>query len=218
MKLRFILVLFLLSYLNCGYSQENIVINDLGLQAIMDQVDRKANKLCEYIMNIGSSRSLLSLQEKDIIIRNEVPRLFWEYKQRKMTTSSGANGTIIKTKSMENYFINLLRQSNQPTNREVRYELFYDKVFADENIRNLDSWERLPDRDNCRVWRQTIRFTQAYYIINCDLNRNYDFVVGNRVVKEEVDRKYMYIYLIERKDDLKKLALIGDVYMVERVQ
>lgn len=197
---------------------DRLEISATGIQAVMDQIDKKAKTLCQYIVDIGSSKSQISHERKDYIIKNELPLLFWRFEQRIVTTSSGVNGNIIRKKPILNYFLNLQRQSKTAINKEVRYELMYDKVYSDSKIKDVESWERLPDYDNCQVWRQTVRLTQTYYVLNQDFNGNFEFWSNQKVVKKEVDRKYMYVYLIVRKDDSKKLALIGDIYMVERLE
>lgn len=201
------------------YSQESVNINlsDAALSAVVDQIDRKAQTLCECISYIGSSHSKLTMSQKQDIIKYDIPNLFWIYKDRIVTTSSGVKGSVIRKKTIIQYFQNLLRQSKQPINREVRYELMYDKVFSDDSIKDLESWERCDDQDNCQVWRQKVRFVQKYYIISHDINQNVEIWEREKVVREEIDQKYMYVYLIVRKDDKRKIALLGDIYMTERL-
>ena len=40
---------------------------------------------------------------------------------------------------------------------------------------------------------------------------------SKRVITTEIDNKYLYVYIIVRKNDEKKIAKLGDVYMVERL-
>ena len=58
------------------------------------------------------------------------------------------------------------------------------------------------------------------YLIHCNnpfviLGVSKFEVLGNTA--EEIDQKYMYVYLIVRKDDKRKIALLGDIYMTERL-
>ena len=222
---RCLLLAFCIGILNYAFAQksESLSISQSALQAAMDQIDIKANRLCGYITEIGSSRSKLTLEEKDDIVYRKVPHLFWMYKEapRYMTTSSGPGGLTIRRKPMYEYFVALKRQSITPFNKEVRYELLYDKVYSEENMKNLDSWERCEDEDydNCQVWRQKIRFVQTYYVINYNLSNDlFEIKSAQQIIKTEVDNKYLYVYLIIRKTDGKKIARIGDVYMVERLR
>lgn len=187
------------------------------LESISAQVDIKAQRLCEYIEQIGSSRSPLTDGEKSDIIANELPRLFWRFDIRKMTTTGGINGQYKRVKSMKQYFNNLKWQSKTAANREVKYELYYDRITNNQNIQDLSRWERLPDHDNCEVYRTSITFAQNYYIISHNIQYGVDYKQASRVVKEEVDKKSIYIYLIRRKDDNRNFALLGDVYMAERL-
>ena len=213
-----LLCLFAIDY---AYAQktEALSISKSSLQAAIDQIDLKANKLCQYIANVGSSRSNLTIDEKDDIINRKVPNLFWMYKEapRYMTTSSGKNGSVFRRRPMWQYFVALKRQSITPFDREVCYELSYDKVYSEENMKNLEGWEKCEDFDNCHVWRQKIRFTQKYYVISYDINDLFEIKSSKRVITTEIDNKYLYVYIIVRKNDEKKIAKLGDVYMVERL-
>ena len=101
---RCLLLVFCIGILNYAFAQksESLSISQSALQAAMDQIDIKANRLCGYITEIGSSRSKLTLEEKDDIVYRKVPHLFWMYKEapRYMTTSSGPGGLTIRRKPM----------------------------------------------------------------------------------------------------------------------
>ena len=197
-------------------TQSTVIPSDI-LESISVQVDRKAQLLCQYIADIGSSRSELTDGAKSDIIANDLPRLFWRFEMRKMTTTSGVNGQYKRVKSIKQYFNNLKLQSKTPHNREVKYELFYDRITNSRNIQDLSRWERMQDYDNCEVYRTTITFEQSYYIISHNIQYGVDYKQASRVIKEEIDKKSVFIYLIRRKDDNRNFALLGDVYMAERI-
>lgn len=216
MRLIFLLFALLIS-INVSNAQETIELSESTLRSVMDQVDLKAKKLCQYIIDIGSSKTLMTNDQKSRIINDEIPFLFWKYDERLMTTSSGYKGSVVRQQYIWQYFIKLHRQSIKPFNKEVKYELMYDKVYSDSKIKDLESWEMCEEYDNCKVWRQTIRFSQTYYVIDHNVNFSAEIKTASRVVTKEVDNKYLYIYIIQRKDDNTVLSKIGDVYMVERV-
>ncbi len=216
---RIVLLLILCCYFTAGFAQstKSEILTDELLKSLSDQVDRKANKLCQYIKDIGSSRSTLTAKEKTDLILHEVPHLFWQFENRKMTTTSGYNGQYKRQKSLKQYFNNLKLQSQTTSNREIKYELFYDRIINAKNIHDLSRWTKLPDWDNCEVYRTSITFEQTYYVISHNVQYGVEYRHASRVIKEEIDKKSVYVYLIRRKDDNRNFALLGDVYMAERL-
>ncbi len=216
---RLLSIAFLFFILLPVSAQEMLRLKDKELQAAIDQIDVMAESLCSYIMAVGSSRSSVSDETKDDIINNKVPKLFWNYWEdpRMMKTTGGLDGSIVYSKPMYNYFRNLKRQARQGINREVRYELTYDRVYADENLSDLSRWEKMPDLpDGCHMWRNSIRIDQKYFVIDYALNHS-EKPYSGKVSKAESDSKYFYVYFITKPKG-EGFIKIGDVYMAVRTE
>lgn len=215
---RLLSTVFLFFILLPVYAQETLQLKEKDLQAAIDQIDIMAETLCRYIMEVGSSRSSVSDETKDDIINNKVPELFFCYWEdpRMMKTTGGPYGSKVYSKPMYDYFRNLKRQARQGLNREIKYELTYDRVYADENLYDLSRWEKMPAHDGCVVWRNSIRINQKYFVIDYALNHS-EKPYSGKVSKAESDSKHFYVYFIVTPKG-KGYVRIGDVYMAVRTE
>lgn len=187
------------------------------LATLADDISSKAKLLCDYIVMVGSTDSGVSDAEKDVIIRDYIRPLFWNYTDRVMKTTGGAYGTTVRSKPMSQYFINLKAQARPNLNRQIKYEIAYDEVYSTNTMYDVDSWEKMENlSDGCQVWRNSIRIKQKYYVIDYTLN-NMEHPNKGQITHFEGDDKYLYVYIIK---DPKggNVGRLGDVYMAIRTE
>ena len=187
------------------------------LATLADDISSKAKLLCDYIVMVGSTDSGVSDAEKDVIIRDYLRPLFWNYTDRVMKTTGGAYGTTVRSKPMSQYFINLKAQARPNLNRQIKYEIAYDEVYSTNTMYDVDSWEKMENlSDGCQVWRSHIRIKQKYYVIDYTLN-NREHPNSGQITHFEGDDKYVFVYIIIDPKG-RNLGRLGDVYMAVRTE
>lgn len=179
------------------------------------EIDTKANTLCRYIVAVGTSvgqPGSVHNAEKDLIIKNKVPSLFWNYREdpRYMKTTNGANGAVIRKRPMYIYFPNLKMQSENRLNTKTIYELRYEGIVHKNKSDNL-TFERTLS-DGCKLYSTIIRIRQRYHEINFSAKG----VEGMSVEKTEEDIKDYKIYIVVKPNG-KAGVFLGDVYRAKRV-
>lgn len=203
-------VTFCLFLVNQTFAQGSIDVT-----AFEKEIKAKANTLCKYIVAVGTSTGQpgsVGASEKDLIIKNKVPTLFWNYKEdpRYMKTTSGANGTIIRKRPMYIYFSNLKTQSENKLNTKTIYELRYDGIINDNKTKGL-TFERTLS-DGCKLYSTTIRIRQRYHQINLSAYG----IEGRSIEKIEDDIKDYKVYIVIKPNG-KAGVFLGDVYRAKRV-
>ena len=180
-----------------------------------NEIKAKANTLCKYIVAVGTSTGQSggkSDAEKDIIIKNKVPTLFWNYKEdpRYMKTTSGADGTVIRKRPMYIYFSNLKTQSENRLNTKTIYELRYDGIINDNKSKGLTFERTLAD--GCKLYSTIIRIRQRYHQINLSAYG----IEGRSIEKIEDDIKDYKVYIVIKPNG-KAGVFLGDVYRAKRI-
>lgn len=213
-KYLFPFIIFFLAANNVAAQNDPTFTRD-QLATLADDIGVKAEQLCEYIVDVGSTNSGVSDEEKDEIIKYRLSPLFWNYAERFMKTTGGAYGTTVRTKPMSQYFINLKAQARYNLNRQVKYELAYDEVYSTSTLNDVDSWEKLDQlEDGCEIWRNSIKLRQKYYVIDYTLS-DIELPSLGKITHFEGDDKYLYVYIIKTPKN-ENIARIGDVYMTIR--
>lgn len=179
-----------------------------NMQNVNAQVRAKAQTLCQYIVNVGTTAGQpgsVSDSEKDNIVRNRVPGLFWEYNEapRKMITTY-ANGQRTKTHKMSDYFTALKTQSKTGINRARTYELRYVGIVG--NGETKDFTYVGVTADGCKLYKNIIRICQTYHIINLGATSR----EGQITEKTEVDYKDIEVQLVVKPNG-KAGVYLGDV-------
>lgn len=179
------------------------------------EITAKANTLCKYIVAVGTSvgqPGSVGNAEKDVIINNRVPTLFWNYKEdpRYMKTTAGADGAIIRKRPMYIYFSNLKTQSENKLNTKTIYELRYEGIINDNKSKGL-SFERTLS-DGCKLYSTIIRIRQRYHQINLSSLG----VEGKSIEKIEDDIKDYKVYIVVKPNG-KAGVFLGDVSRAKRI-
>lgn len=89
-------IIFFLAANNVASQNDPTFTRD-QLATLADDIGVKAEQLCEYIVDVGSTNSGVSDEEKDEIIKYRLSPLFWNYAERFMKTTGGAYGTTLST-------------------------------------------------------------------------------------------------------------------------
>lgn len=193
-------------------------INEANVNTIISQVNSRAKTFCEYVVAVGTTPGqpgAVSESQKSDIIRNRVPGLFWDYYEapRKMKTTNGPNGKVIKTRRMSDYFVSLKAQSNGSLTRariyELRFEGIISKNKSDNDIKGFHFEKKLSD--GCELWSATIRIKQVYRVINPTATS----VEGKTVERFETDLKDYKVYAIIKPNG-KVGVYLGDVTRAQR--
>ena len=179
------------------------------------QISAKANTLCKYIVAVGTSigqPGSVGNAEKDIIIKNRVPTLFWNYKEdpRYMKTTNGAHGDVIRKRPMYIYFSNLKTQSENKLNTKTIYELRYVGIINDNKSKGLTFERTLAD--GCKLYSTIIRIRQRYHQINLSSLG----IEGKSIEKIEDDIKDYKVYIVIKPNG-KAGVFLGDVSRAKRV-
>ena len=187
----------------------------IDVTAFEKQISAKAKTLCKYIVAVGTTTGQpgsVGHAEKEIIIKNKVPVLFWNYKEdpRYMKTTSGANGTVIRKRPMYIYFSNLKTQSENKLNTKTIYELRYEGIINDNKSTGL-TFERTLS-DGCKLYSTIIRIRQRYHQINLSSLG----IEGKSIEKIEDDIKDYKVYIIIKPNG-KAGVFLGDVKRAKRI-
>lgn len=193
-------------------------INEANVNSIIRQVNNRAKTFCEYVVAVGTTQGqpgYVSDRQKDDIIRNRVPGMFWDYYEapRMMKTTNGPYGNVIKTRKMSDYFISLKSQSRGSITQARVYELrfmgFVSKNKTDNDIKGWHFERHLSD--GCELWSATIRIKQIYRVINPSAVS----MEGKIVEKSEIDLKDYKVYAIIKPNG-KVGVFLGDVTRAQR--
>ena len=206
-----ILSFVVLSLLSICITYAQAVFNET---AISKQVASKAKTFCQYVVNVGTTpgqTGAVSDAVKNDIIRNRVPGLFWDYYEapRKMLTTNGPNGNIIKKRKMYDYFNNLKAQANSGLNQARTYELHYVGIVPSVN-EPIDSKfvYKCTLSDGCKLYGATIRIEQVYHVLTFTPE-------GTVIVKEEFDVKDYEVNVVVKPSG-KSQVFLGDVKRAKR--
>ena len=209
MKKKFFIILCLF------LTHQSFAQGTIDVTRFENEIKAQANTLCKYIVAVGTSigqPGSVGNAEKDIIIKNRVPTLFWNYKEdpRYMKTTSGADGTVIRKRPMYIYFSNLKTQSENKLNAQTIYELRYDGIINDNKSKGLTFERTLAD--GCKLYSTIIRIRQRYHQINLSSLG----IEGKSIEKIEDDIKDYKVYIVIKPNG-KAGVFLGDVYRAKRV-
>lgn len=185
----------------------------LTTEQIMQHLEELVDKFCHYVEVIGSTASV-SEKEKDRLRTNEVPELFYRYKERRMRTTGGANGTILRSRKMADYFYKLQDQAKEDSTLSSETKVMYDLEFyflgnANDNLK----WKEIRTyEDGIVEYEAKVMIYQTY--IKETVSRG-----GSREMKrtrEEVDAKEMTIKKLVMPNN-EELYKLGDITKAERL-
>lgn len=187
----------------------------LDINLYKNQIDAKAKTLCKYIEKVGTSSSLpggVSSQDKDYIIQNKVPQLFWNYRidPRYMKTTNGVNGSVVRKRPMNIYFSNLKRQSESSLTKKVMYDLRYEGIVNDSKTKGLSYEKTLSD--GSKLYYAVIRIKQTYHQVTLSGKD----IKCTSIEKTEADVKEYKVYVIVKPNN-KVGIFLGDVCRAYRV-
>lgn len=179
------------------------------IDAIGKAVSRLAKTFCSYVVAVGTTPGqvgAVSDDQKDEIIRNRIPGLFWDYYEapRYMITTSGPHGERKNKRRMADYFLNLKAQSRNGLNSARKYELRFDGIVVNGDTSHFQFLRALSD--GTELWSATIRIKQTYYLI--DLNSS--TADGRVEERTETTVKEHIVYLV-KKPNGKTGVYLGDV-------
>ena len=188
-------------------------ISNCSLDAINSQVAAKARLFCKYVVAVGSSAGQegdAGEAQKGDIIRNRVPRLFWDYPKRVMVTTNGRNGKIIKRRSMSGYFASLRAQARGGSFTSRSYELHYVGIKPQAGGKGSGAF-RLKETtgDGCKVYVSTIVVEQIYHYIT--------WRPEGTSVLEEKDVKELEVSVLAKPNGKAEIYL-GDVTRAYRIK
>lgn len=191
-------------------------INSTNIIAIIKQVNIRAKTFCDYVVAVGTSigqPGSVSNAQKNDIIRNRVPGLFWDYYEapRIMKTTNGPHGQVVKTRKMSDYFVSLKAQSKGSLTNARVYELRFVGFVGDKDPRTKGFHFERNLSDGCQLWSATIRIKQTYRIINPSAPT----IEGKVVEKEDIDFKDYKVYAIVKPNG-KVGVFLGDVTRAQR--
>lgn len=185
----------------------------LTTDEIMQHLEELVDKFCHYVEVIGSTGSV-SEAEKNRIRRREVPELFYRWDERRMKTTGGADGTILRSPKMKDYFYNLQDQAKEKITLNSETKVMYDLEFyflgnANDNLK----WKEIRTyEDGIVEYEAKVMIYQTY--IKETVSRG-----GNREMKrsrEEVDAKEMTIKKLVMPNN-EELYKLGDITKAERL-
>ena len=189
---------------------QELKINDI--HAINSALAAQSRLFCKYVVAVGSSsgqKGAANDVQKNDIIRNRVPRLFWNYNERYMLTTNGKNGSVIKKRSMSQYFNNLKAQSKCGPATSRSYELRFIGVIPQAGGKNPDLYVMGTTCDGCIVYGGKVLIDQIYYVIN--------WTQEGAIVKEEHDMKELEVNVLAKPNG-KFQVLLGDVKKANRIK
>lgn len=181
-------------------------IKNLPAEEISRQVLNKARIFCQYITTVGCTFGATDKQKLDII-HNKVSTLFYEYKDRKMETTAGKDGTVKRPKPMSLYFNNLYQKSKKTSKYKIEYSFTYDHHISAESVKDTSRWklEKVLS-DGCILYSTKILVHQLYHVVPI-FTPNPEFT-GNDLY--EADEKEITIYILVNPKG-NATVLLGDV-------
>lgn len=179
---------------------------NLSLDKINAQANALAKSFCNCIVDVGSSDNGYSYSVKLKMVR-EVGRLFYNYPERRITTT-WRNGTQHK-QPVSRYLNNLLLQSTSQKGFEHRkYKITWDKVCLNAGGGDWH-YERIT-KDGCKIYSKIFRYAQTYiYYRLIDVhaenpqNRNVEYY--------DVAKKNIKVYAIVKPNDNRITVKLGDI-------
>ena len=177
-------------------------------EEMLEMLEDKVATFCKYIGIVGSTRSGVSVQEKEAIINNSLWGLFYRYKERSMITTRGWNGKILNKSKMKDYFVALKDQSLTGFRKEeVSYDLKFDFVTSGGQLK----WKyKKTNEDGTKEYTAEVLITQVYI----KEMRNGSNEIIQR--KREEDKKTMECTKIVYPDNETLIAL-GDITKAVRI-
>jgi hypothetical protein len=204
MKKKLALIMLMLCLGLAGFAQKTSMETE---KEVYDKLNRLANRFCKCLVDIGSTESGLSENERIYMKDSVVPTLFIKYKQRIMKLTGGKYGTIVREKKMQEYFEALKKQSEDEFNTTRKYEIVPEIITNKDGI----------------VWKKdTIHADgtiQEYATII--LHQTYSLRYGRSTDRGwkthiEVDHKEIKVIRIIEDGDIK--YGLGDVTKIERME
>lgn len=204
MKKKLALIMLMLCLGLAGFAQKTSMETE---KEVYDKLNRLANRFCKCLVDIGSTESGLSENERIYMKDSVVPTLFIKYKQRIMKLTGGKYGTMEREKPMWQYFDALLEQSKAVLNTTRKYEI------VPEIITNKDGivWKTDTVHEDGTIQEYaTIILHQTYTL---RYGRSTDPGWKTHI---EVDHKEIKVIRLIEDGDIK--YGLGDVTRIERME
>jgi len=185
----------------------------LTTEQIMQHLEELVDKFCHYVEVIGSTGSVSEAEKRRMRLQ-EVPELFYRWDERRMKTTGGADGTILRGRKMNDYFYKLQEQAKENITLNSETKVMYDLEFyflgnANDNLK----WKEIRTyEDGIVEYEAKVMIYQTY--IKKTVSRG-----GNREMKrsrEEVDAKEMTIKKLVMPNN-EELYKLGDITKAERL-
>lgn len=185
----------------------------LTTEQIMQYLEELVDKFCHYVEVIGSTGSVSEAEKRRMRLQ-EVPELFYRWDERRMKTTGGADGTILRGRKMNDYFYKLQEQAKENITLNSETKVMYDLEFyflgnANDNLK----WKEIRTyEDGIVEYEAKVMIYQTY--IKETVSRG-----GNREMKrsrEEVDAKEMTIKKLVMPNN-EELYKLGDITKAERL-
>ncbi len=185
----------------------------LTTEQIMQHLEELVDKFCHYVEVIGSTGSVSEAEKRRMRLQ-EVPELFYRWDERRMKTTGGADGTILRGRKMNDYFYKLQEQAKENITLNSETKVMYDLEFyflgnANDNLK----WKEIRTyEDGIVEYEAKVMIYQTY--IKETVSRG-----GNREMKrsrEEVDAKEMTIKKLVMPNN-EELYKLGDITKAERL-
>lgn len=185
----------------------------LTTEQIMQHLEELVDKFCHYVEVIGSTGSVSEAEKRRLRLQ-EVPELFYRWDERRMKTTGGADGTILRGRKMNDYFYKLQEQAKENITLNSGTKVMYDLEFyflgnANDNLK----WKEIRTyEDGIVEYEAKVMIYQTY--IKETVSRG-----GNREMKrsrEEVDAKEMTIKKLVMPNN-EELYKLGDITKAERL-
>lgn len=206
MKIRFLIALFFISLFIPAFSQKNNINSN---DAVMKELDRLAQTLCDCIIQIGSTYSGKTQKEREELRTRVVPTLFIKFGQREMLTTGGFYGKKIKKQSMEQYFENLQKQSEKKFGQVRKYDIYPEFMTNQNGIEwHVDTLAR--QRDGSIQQYAILTIVQTYELSSSSK--------GDMHYKKRIEKDVKEIKVLRLLDNGTITYGLGDVTRVERHQ
>ncbi len=206
-------VIFSLALLACSISACAQSVND-NADVFTSEIGRKARLFCKYVIAVGTTpgkKGSVPDAEKNKIIFNRVPGLFWNYFEgpRYMLVTNGKNGNLVRKKRMHNYFLNLKAQSKTPFNEARVYELRYTGIKPSGKGDGKTFVLKRTLSDGSKLFASKAAFRQIYHTVK--------ITPEGPEIHEEEDIKILEVFVLQKPSGNANVYL-GDIVQAIRIK
>lgn len=202
-------VLFTATVLNAQHNLVDEKIGQENLDIAISQIEKKAEKFCQYLGNLGSPEYDEIKKEEEM--KKKIPDLFHSYhKDPRYAKRYNFNSELKKQLPVSQHLNTVVEAAKHNVFINGRYEYRFDKIISQQSLHDEKKWTFVKmTSDGCKMYKNTIYITRYYRIIQKD--SEIKTIPGNKESKfNEIINVYL---LIDPKGTI--VARLGDIHMNE---